>query len=124
MTYKVVFAGHAICREDLIDTLPPIPTTEQTQFFKVGSPAHEIIWKGYLELREAQKSRPRAEGDWGKVKVAETADHMLQFREALNIFMRFLAGEGRDNCNRVISIEVHEEDIAAIEDKPPALQEA
>jgi len=38
------------------------------------------------------------------VKLTEKAPEIEKFREALNMFFRFLAGEGRDNCERVFKI--------------------
>lgn len=104
MIYKVILAGYAICRPDIMCTLPSIPGTEEEETFNTESPEYEIIWGGYVELRESQKRKPCNPADWECVKVSENAEHIDQFREALNLFTRYLAGEGRDNCKQVKSI--------------------
>ncbi|MBC7981591.1 hypothetical protein H7X65_00775 [Candidatus Parcubacteria bacterium] len=109
MKYKVTIAGYAICRPDIMFTLPPIPGTHQERIFDTNSPDYAIIWEGYQQLRSAQIKKPCKDGDWMQIKAREDAPHIQQFREALNIFMRFLAGEGRDNCNQVVSIELCED---------------
>lgn len=106
MIYKVTIAGYAICRHDMMRTLPHIPDTEQEKVFDTDSLEYKLIWDGYIELRESQKSKPVHDDEWSKVRVSEDGEHIDQFREALNLFMRFLAGEGRDNCNQVKSIEL------------------
>lgn len=109
MRYKVVLAGRAICRPDMMRMIDFIPGTEQTVEFDTASGAGQEIWWGYLQLRQDQKGKVLDDDDWRKVRVPEDSDpknEIHKFREAVDLFFRFLAGEGRDNCNQVKSIEL------------------
>lgn len=112
MRYSVTLAGRPILGNSrTIDpgTLPFIPETEQEVTLDTDSGAGQVIWDGYLQMREAQKKQPLPDDDWMKVRVPEDADpknEIHKFREAINIFLRFLAGESRDNCNAVKDIRL------------------
>ena len=109
MKYRVVLAARAICRPDIMATMPDIPGTEQTMSLDTSSGLGKQIWHGYLGMRQEQKDRVMDDGDWMKIRQPESADparEIHKFCEAVNIFMRFLAGESRDNCLVVRHIEV------------------
>jgi hypothetical protein len=109
MKYKVTLAGRVICRPDVMRTLPFIPGTEQVVFLDTDSGAGQTIWHGYLHMREEQKKTSLSDNDWRKIRVPEDGkpeNEIYKFREAIDIFTRFLAGNGRDNCNAVKEIEV------------------
>ncbi|TAK57086.1 hypothetical protein EPO17_02900 [Patescibacteria group bacterium] len=107
MTYRVVLAGRPICRPDIMRSLDFIPGTEQEMVLGTDSGLGRMIWHGYLDMRQAQKSQKIAEDDWRKIRVPEDAkpeNEIHKFREAIDLFCRFQAGEGRDNCNAVKDI--------------------
>lgn len=109
MKYVVTLAGRAICRPDVMRTLPFIPGTEQQVVLDTDSGPGREIWQGYLQMREQQKINPPSDDDWVKIRVpadADPANEIHKFREAIDIFCRFTAGEGRDNCNAVKEIKL------------------
>lgn len=109
MKYNVTIAGRVICRPDIMRMMPPIPNTEQKVVLDTDSGLGKIIWHGYLYMRECQKKQPLPDDDWAKIRVPEDSNpknEINKFREAIDIFMRFQAGEGRDNCNSVVTIEL------------------
>ncbi len=109
MKYIVAFARRVICRQDIMDTLPFIPDTERAEVLDTESGPGKEIWDGYLKMCREQKSAPPLDDShWYKIRVPEDSkpeNEINRFREAINIFMRFLAGEGRDNCEAVKDIK-------------------
>jgi hypothetical protein len=101
MRYNVILAGRPIVREDIIETMPFIPNTEQTIIFDTDSFPTKDIWYGYLQTREQQKGKNPDPMDWTTVKCKSTDPEINKVRECINQFARFMAGEGRDNCNAV-----------------------
>lgn len=109
MKYNVTLAGRVICRSDVMRTLPFIPGTEQRVVLDTSSGPGLEIWRGYLQMRQNQKSNPLPDDSWMKIRIPEDANpenEIHKFREAIDIFCRFLAGEGRDNCNAVKEISL------------------
>ena len=105
MNYQVILDSYAIGNERLAAlNLPPIPGTTLVMELDTESGLGKEIWWGYLQMRERQKKEP-AQFPY-RVTLAETAPEIDKFREAINIFFRFLAGEGRDNGQQVTKIEV------------------
>jgi hypothetical protein len=91
-----------------METLPFIPGTDREVVFDTGSGVGREIWYGYLATWQEQKKTPPPEDDWMKIRVPESGDatqEINKFREAINIFMRFLVGLGADNCLAVKHIE-------------------
>lgn len=100
MKYDITLASYAICNPP---SNIPIPGTEKTLQLDTETGMGKIIWWGYLEMRTAQEKNPTND-EAIRVKVPHTQPEIEKFEEALNIFNRFMAGEGRDNCYRVQSI--------------------
>ncbi len=109
MKYRITLASYAICNLDIMRTLPSIPGTERKVVWDTHEGFGKEIWHGYLRLRDEQKGQNLSDLDWFKVRIKEDTEvenEIHKFREAINIFMRFLAGEGRDNCTQVKAIEL------------------
>ncbi|HEY4511661.1 MAG TPA: hypothetical protein VJH55_02360 [Candidatus Paceibacterota bacterium] len=105
MKYNVTLASRVICND--AESLPFIPGTDKKVELDTDSGAGQEIWWGYLRMREKQKTQNLKDGDWQKIKVPADNDprnEVNKFREAINIFMRFMTGEGRDNCLAVKDI--------------------
>ena len=105
MTYAVTLASYPICNLPP-DTVGPIPGTEHRIVMDTTVNIGKTIWHGYLQMREEQKRTPAV--GWSKILLTEKDSELEKFREAVNLFFRFLAGEGTDNCKRVQLIEVME----------------
>lgn len=111
MKYEVTLASRVICRPDIMRTLPFIPGTDRTVTLDTNSGMGRDIWWGYLKMRGAQKKNPLGDEDWAKIRIPECGDprqEIRKFREAIDIFFRFMAGEGRDNCIAVKEIRLIE----------------
>ena len=109
MRYNVILASRAICRKDMMKGLSFIPNTEKEIIMDTESGIGQEIWFGYLQMREAQKAHQLPDDCWHKVHVPEDSNpenEIHKFREAINIFFRFSAGEGRDNCLAVKEISM------------------
>jgi hypothetical protein len=104
MRYQIVLASRPITRLP-VNELPFIPGTDRVIIFDTALRIYKGILSGYLTMREAQKTQNLDDSDWNKIKVTEEAPEEEQVKEAVNIFMRFLAGTARDNCECVRSIE-------------------
>ena len=101
MKYRVTLVGRVICRLDVMMTLPDIPGTEKEVVMDTGSGPGKDIWFSYLQIRQEQKGLEIADDDWAKVREPESDDparEIHKFREAIDLFMRFLAEGSRDNC--------------------------
>jgi hypothetical protein len=107
MKCKVVLAARPILSdEELLAQVGFIPGTDWVLELDTTNGMGADIWNGYLEMRESQKTSPPPT-PWAKIKVADdnNPEHEInRFEEAINIVMRFCAGEGRDNCLAVKSI--------------------
>lgn len=101
MNYKVTVASYVLNHTDL----GPIPGTIVEKEFDTNKGVGQTIWWGYLQMREGQKSKPLSMDDPYRVKLTENDSEKNKFREAINIFYRYLAGEGRDNYVQVLSIK-------------------
>ena len=63
-------------------------------------------------MAQKQKETGKKVGyEFAGIELDEKAPMIDRFREALNAFLRFLAGEGRDNGQRVLKIECAECDF-------------
>jgi hypothetical protein len=108
MKYNVVLAAQAIrCPEAGF-----VPGTERDMTLDTKSGLGKNIWWGYLEMREEQKKTPVPDDSPSKVHLPDTESEQNKFREAINLFFRYLAGEGSDNCLVVKSIEPAPEAVA------------
>lgn len=105
MNYKVTVASYVLGHKDL----GPIPGTKVEKEFDTDDGIGQTIWHGYLQMRQLQKEKPLAENDPYKIKLTEKDKEIDKFREAINLFYRFLAGEGRDNYVQVFSIKEAEQ---------------
>lgn len=106
MKYRVTLDGYVIGGPALDRlNLPPIPGTTQVVELDPDDGPGQVIWHGYLQMRTWQEKEQRDPDDWATVKLKSDAPEIDKFREAINIFCRFLAGEGRDNGNQVTKIE-------------------
>ena len=111
MKYKVVLVAKVICNEktEREKGVIFIPGTEKDSVFDTDSGPGLEIWRGYLSMRETQKRSPLVPDDWSKIRVPEDAkpeNEIHKFREAINLFFRYLADGMRDNCLCVKSIEL------------------
>jgi hypothetical protein len=109
MKYKVTLASFAICNPAIARTLPAIPGTNYQVFLDTASGLGRDIWFGYLQMRQDQKGKKLDEDDPYRIRVPEDGkpeNEIHKFREAIDLFMRFLAGDGRDNCPAVEAIEI------------------
>ena len=116
MKYRVTLASYAICNWELMRTLPPIPGTEKEVVWNTHDGFGSQIWRRYLQLREEQKGQNISDVDWSKVRIKEDREaenEIHKFREAINIFMRFLVCGNRNTCTQVKEIEL-------LSDKKPA----
>lgn len=105
MKYKVTLAGYVICHIHP-DEIGPIPNTDQEIILDINKEMGREIWWGYLMMRENQKKTGIKAGyQFAGIELSENDPEIDKFREAINLFCRFMAGEGRDNCNRVRKIE-------------------
>lgn len=108
MKYRVTLDAYVIGGPAMPKHLPPIPLTTIVMIMDTEDETHmaKDMWDGYLEMREKQaKNPPKHKDDWATIKKTANDPPEQQFREAVNIFMRFMAGEGRDNCLQVTKIE-------------------
>lgn len=98
MRYKVLIEGYPMLglAADKMH-LPAIPGTAQELILDTQEGLGKTIGEGYLRMQGIQ----------GGTAVN---DERRKFREAINAFCRFLAGEGRDNCNQVTSIDEADKD--------------
>jgi hypothetical protein len=107
MRYRVTLAAVPVLRSTCGIQAMFVPGTDQVMELSPSTGLGNIIWEGYVEMREAQKKRPLSKDSLAKINVPETSDvagQMDQFREAVDLFMRFLVGDGRDNCLKVKEI--------------------
>ena len=103
MLYKVTLDAYPTGNSRLKElNLPPIPGTTRTLVFDTRYELGKIIWDGYQEMQRDQLSEQPYH-----TSNQSTADdtEIKRFRSAINVFLRFLAGEDRDNCNQVTHIE-------------------
>ena len=112
MRYKIVMAAVPILGswEDQ-RTMSTIPGTEKDLLMDTASGIGKEIWFGYLSMRKEQKVNPPDNNSWWKIRVKEDNEpknEIHKVREAVNLFFRFMAGEGRDNCLCVKEIAVAE----------------
>lgn len=104
MKYDVTLASYVICGSHPA-TLGPIPGTFQKVVLDTESGAGKEIWHGYLQMREQQKKTGVKVGwPFAGIEQTEKVTEIRKFAEAINLFFRFMAGEGRDNCHRVHTI--------------------
>jgi hypothetical protein len=109
MRYKVTFAQKAIMKGRAMSQMPFIPETEREVTFDTDSGPGQSIWTGYLQMRGWQQEKPLRDDDWRKIRVpadANPANEIHKFREALNLFMRYSAGDGASNCDVVKDIQL------------------
>ena len=105
MKYQVILDSYPIGNERLAELcLPPIPGTTRVITLDTANGLGKEIWYGYLSMREDQKKTPSVYPY--KINQPETAPEIDKFREGINMFFRFMAGEGRDNAQQVTQIEV------------------
>ena len=105
MRYKVTLDAYVIGGPALEQLpLPPLPGTTKVVELDTESGSGMEIWHGYLQMRQAQKVVQPSDS-WARVKLTEKDSEIDKFREAINIFFRYLAGEGRDNGLQVTKIE-------------------
>ncbi len=99
MRFKVLVEGYPMLGSAADGMyLPAIPGTAQELVLDTKDGLGKTILDGFLEMHGDQPN-------------SVIQDERGKFREAINGFCRFLAGEGRDNCNQVTKItEVTEND--------------
>ena len=103
MTYDVTLASYLTTCDP--DRNGPIPGTENETVLSTESGLGLTIWHGYLEMRTRQNETGiKAGWPWAGIELTDKDPEKDNFREAINLFLRFLAGEGRDNCQRVYRI--------------------
>ncbi len=84
-----------------------IPNTEFTVELDTANGPGKDIFDGYIAMRAEQKRRtqPLAINDWTRVRLKEDASEENQFKEAFEMFSRYMAGEGQDTFKLVTKIE-------------------
>ena len=112
MRYEVTIDGYVLGGPALEALrLGPIPGTTQKLILDTRNGAGQVIWDGYQEMLRAQSDQPTQSKDWTTIKTKPDAPEIDRFQEAINIFCRFLAGESRDNCNRVTRMTSIEDNV-------------
>lgn len=80
--------------------IPAIPGTAQELLLDTRHGIGQTILSGFCEMR-------------GIEAVDEESESSI-LREAVDVFCRFLAGEGSDNCNQVTRIECEDDEASPL----------
>ncbi len=105
MRYRVTIDSYVLTEHFDPLHLGPIPGTTTVAELDTDSGGGKDIWWGYLSMREEQKMSSLEVDDPYRVLEGEDESEAVKFREAINLFLRFLAGEGRDNFRRVTAMQ-------------------
>lgn len=106
MKYLVTLASYPIGIDPALTG--PIPSTLRDIAFDTDAEPGNLIWAGYLKMVEQQDAAGKKVGwpPYTTINQPSDAPELVRFTEAINLFCRFMAGEGRDTCDRVHAISL------------------